>query len=232
VALPGVDECSALHESTEDHGRRALRAEASKALVNLHARQCVDGRDRRQLERLCRYITRHPLAQYRLELRPDGKLELTLKSVWKDGTRALLLPPRDLIIRLIAAIPPPRFHLVRYFGVLSSHSKLRSEVVPKPPQDSAAFKAPSASGDQLEFPKANPQIDDARPSRKRWAWLLAHVFRADLDTCVRCGGPMRWLEAATTEQAATSLLAKLGLAPQPPPTPPRVSLGQLRLKFC
>ncbi len=26
--------------------------------VNLHARQCVDGRDRRQLERLCRYITR------------------------------------------------------------------------------------------------------------------------------------------------------------------------------
>jgi hypothetical protein len=23
--------------------------------VNLHARQCVDGRDRRQLERLCRF---------------------------------------------------------------------------------------------------------------------------------------------------------------------------------
>jgi len=200
--------------------------------VNLHARQCVDGRDRRQLERLCRYITRPPLAQDRLELRPDGKLELTLKSVWKDGTRAILLPPRDLIIRLIAAIPPPRFHLVRYFGVLSSHSKFRSEVVPKPPQDSAAFKPPPASGDQLEFPKLKPQTDDSRPSRKRWAWLLAHVFRADLDTCVRCGGPMRWLKAATTEQAATALLAKLGLAPQPPPTPPRVSLGQLRFGFC
>jgi len=40
--------------------------------------------------------------------------------------------------------------------------------------------------------------------------VLAHVFRADLDTCVHCGGPMRWLEAATTEQAATALLAKLG----------------------
>jgi len=121
---------------------------------------------------------------------------------------------------------------VRYFGVLSSHSKFRSEVVPKPPQDSTAFKPPPASGDQLEFPKLNAQTDDPRPSRKRWAWLLAHVFRADLDTCVRCGGPMRWLEAATTEQAATSLLAKLGLAPQPPPTPPPVLFGQLRLKFC
>ena len=70
--------------------------------------------------------------------------------------------------------------LVRYFGVLSSHSKFRSEVVPKPPQDSAVFEPPPASGDQLEFPKLN-------------------------------GGPMRWLEAATTEQAATALLAKLGL---------------------
>jgi len=200
--------------------------------VNLHARQCVDGRDRPQLERLCRYITRPPLAQDRLELRPDGKLELTLKNVWKDGTRAILLPPRDLIIRLIAAIPPPRFHLVRFFGVFSSHSKFRSEVVPKPPQDPAAFKPPPASGDQLEFPKLNAHAN-APPSRKRWAWLLApgSLFRADLETCVHCGGPMRWLEAATTEQAATSLLVKLGLAPQPP-TPPPVSFGQLRLKFC
>gem|GEM_PF-3302446 len=179
--------------------------------VNLHARQCVDGRDRRQIERLCRYITRPPLAQYRLELRPDGKLELTLKNVWKDGTRAILLEPRDLIIRLIAAISPPRFHLVRYFGVLSSHSRFRSEVIPKPPQNSAAFKPPPASGDQLEFPKLNAQTDDSRPSRKRWAWLLAHVFRADLDTCVHCGGPMRWLEAATTEQAATASWPSLGL---------------------
>ena len=46
-----------------------------------------------------------------------------------------MLESRDLIIRLIAAIPPPRFHLARYFGVLSSHSKFRSEVVPKPPVD-------------------------------------------------------------------------------------------------
>jgi len=68
---------------------------------------------------------------------------------------------------------------VRYFGVLSSHSKFCSEVVPKPAKDSAAFKPPPASGDQLEIPKLKPQTDDPRPSRKRWAWLLAHVFRAD-----------------------------------------------------
>ena len=121
----------------------------------------------------------------------------------------------DLIIRLIAAIPPPRFHLVRYFGVLASHSKFRPEVVPKPPQNSAAFKQPPASGDQLEFPKLNPQTDDARPSRKRWAWLLAHVFRADLETCVHCGRPARqtWACSSTTSDATTG------------------SSGQLRLRF-
>ena len=29
-------------------------------------------------------------------------------------------------------IPPPQLHIVRYNGVLSSHAKLRSEVVPHP----------------------------------------------------------------------------------------------------
>ena len=73
--------------------------------INLHARQCVDGRDRKRLERLCRYILRPPVAQDRLELRPDGHVELALKSVWKDGTRAIILTRQDLVLRLVAAIP-------------------------------------------------------------------------------------------------------------------------------
>ena len=172
--------------------------------VNLHARQCVDGRDRRQLERLCRYITRPPLAQDRLEQRPDGRLELALKSVWKDGTRAIFLEPHDLVVRLIAAIPPPRFHLLRYFGVLSSHSSLRAEVVPRPALDPAASCPPPASGDQLDLPGGDADGEgESAPPRKRWAWLLRHVFQADLENCPRCGGPMRWLEAATTQKAVS-----------------------------
>jgi hypothetical protein len=44
--------------------------------INVHAKQVVDGRDRRQLERLCRYITRPPVAQERLKRLADGRLEL------------------------------------------------------------------------------------------------------------------------------------------------------------
>jgi len=59
--------------------------------INVHAKQRVDGRDRAQMERLCRYITRPPLSQERLTRRAEGRLELELKKVWRDGTRALVL---------------------------------------------------------------------------------------------------------------------------------------------
>ena len=196
----------------------------------MHARQVVDGRDRRQLERLCRYVTRPPIAQDRLTLRSDGTLELELKSIWKDGTRAIVFSPEDLVLRLIAAIPPPRFHLMRYFGVLSSHSRLRKEVVPRSPPDPRALRPPPAPGDQLGLAGFGDN-DQEQPRRNRWAWLLAHVFRADVESCERCGGSMRWAEAATTQKSAARLLAKLGLAPQPPPEPRTVVPGQLALPF-
>jgi hypothetical protein len=195
--------------------------------VNVHARQCVDGRDRRQLERLCRYITRPPVAQDRLERLADGRLELRFKRPWKDGTRAIVLGPDDLMVRLVAAVPPPRWHLLRYFGVLSSHSRLRRDVVPRPSADPSATAPPPAPGDQLEL-QLDAESTEPAP-RKRWAWLLKHVFQADLDTCPRCAGPMRWVEAAATREAARDLLARLGLGPRPPPAADPPLLGQLEL---
>lgn len=196
--------------------------------INVHARRVVGGRDRPQIERLCRYVTRPPLAQERLELRRDGRLELTLKNIWRDGTRAIIFEPHDLLARLVAAVPPPRFHLLRYFGVLSGHSALRSEVVPEPEDDPLQRRPPPAAGDQLEL----LQSDDCRPpARRRWGWLLKHVFQADLDSCIRCGGPMRWVEAATTPEAIARLMAKHGLAPRAPPTRQPPVAMQLELPF-
>ncbi len=182
--------------------------------INIHAVQVVDGRDRRRVERLCKYITRPPVAQDRLERRADGKLELGFKRAWRDGTRALVFEPADIIPRLVAAVPPPRFHLLRYFGVLSSHSSRRRRVVPTPTRDATANKPPPARGDQLEL---LGERDDAPAPRNRWAWLLAHVFAADVETCPRCSGPMRWAELAKTRAESTRLLAEHGLGPRAPP---------------
>jgi hypothetical protein len=201
--------------------------------VSLYARQLVDGCDRQKLERLCRYVMRPPLSQERLGWRTDGRLELEFKNMWKDGTRALALEPHDLLVRLCASIPPPWFNMTRYFGVLSSHSRHRARVVPSVVEPDR-FAPEPAVGDQLELNLSPAVGADTAPNRgrSRWGWLLRHVFRADVDTCICCGGPMRWVEAATEPTAIARLLAKHGVAPQPSPERrPSVPWGQLPLPF-
>ena len=111
---------------------------------------------------------------------------------------------------------------------LSSHSKLRSEVVPKPPVDPTAHAPPAAEGDQLELPL---EEGDKRSGRQRWAWVLRHVFAADLDTCPRCGGAMRWVEVATTDNAIARVLAEQGIQARAPPVRDVSTFGQLELGF-
>ena len=82
-------------------------------------------------ERLCRYLLRPPLAKGRLNETMDGKYAFELKTPWADGTRIIFLSGEELVGRLTALVPPPRMHLVHFYGVLSPNAKLRSQVVPQ-----------------------------------------------------------------------------------------------------
>ncbi|MFT7579094.1 MAG: hypothetical protein ACI9MR_000756 [Myxococcota bacterium] len=139
------------------------RALAEVGGVNIHGAVAVDGRDRKRLERLCRYIARPPLSLERLEEHPDGRVRLRFKSAWKGGTHSVLLDPLDFISRLCALIPPPRFQMLRYHRVLAGHSRDRAEVVP---QESAKDES-SRSGDaqQLLFEPTPPLQPPPPPSR-------------------------------------------------------------------
>lgn len=140
-----------------------------------------------------------------------------------------MFEPADLIARLVAAVPPPRWHLLRYFGVLSSHSSRRRLVVPRPPLDATANEPAPARGDQLEL---LGERDDAPTQRRGWAWLLAHLFAADLENCPRCAGPMRGAEVATSRAAITRLLSEHGFGARAPPAPrAAVPPEQMRLPF-
>jgi hypothetical protein len=106
------------------------------------------------------------------------------------------------------------------------------EVVPAE-VDPKRFAPAPAPGDQPELFEVPTQ------KRSRWGWLYRHVFRTDVDICSQCGGPMRWVEAATTPDAIGRLLAEHGQAPSlnglGPRAPPRASaagtFGQLELPF-
>jgi hypothetical protein len=112
--------------------------------MSLHADVAVPARDRRRLERLCRYVARPPLAHDRLEVRPDGRLALRLKTRWRDGTTHILMERHELLERLVPLIPTPRAHQVRYHGVLAPCASARDRVVlgPRPPLAPADVQAP------------------------------------------------------------------------------------------
>ena len=97
----------------------------------------IAGPDRRGLERLCGYVARPALAGGRLRLVDADHLSLALQTPWSDGTRPLLLSPMELLEKLAALVPPPRFYLLRFHGVLAPRARARDRIVP----DKAGWRA-------------------------------------------------------------------------------------------
>jgi hypothetical protein len=81
--------------------------------LELHAAVTIASHDRKGLERLCRYLSRPPIPQDRLERRGDGKYVLSLKPPLRGsgrsarGIKAVVFEPLDLIARLAALVPAP-----------------------------------------------------------------------------------------------------------------------------
>jgi hypothetical protein len=96
--------------------------------VSLHANVDVPGQDRKRLERLCRYVTRPPVAAGRLTRLADGRLCYRLERRWRDGTSHVVFELLELLERLVALIPPPRANQVRYHGVLAPAAPWRTAV--------------------------------------------------------------------------------------------------------
>ncbi len=92
---------------------------------SLHAGTSVHANDANGLSRLCRYGARGPTAESRLSRRDDGKYAYETK---KGVT--LLLTAQQLVRRLLWLIPPARFHLTSFHGVLWSHAAERATVMP------------------------------------------------------------------------------------------------------
>ena len=146
-----------------------------------------------------------------------------------------VLEPLDLVARLVGVVPPPRFHMLRYHGVLAAHAKARAEGVPgraasapsEPVQLGLGFEAASAS--EVEGESASTS---ERASRHPWAWLLARVFAVDVTVCPHSRGRMRLVKLATTREDISKAPAHAGLAPRPPPRAWPTMLDQLELRFA
>jgi len=149
---------------------------------SLHAAVCWGADQRKELEHLCRYITRPAIANERLKRNRAGDVVLQLKSAYKDGTTHLVMAPLEFMQRLAALMPRPRLHLIRFHGVLAPNAKLRSAITPSPPEPAT------------EASTVNAQAQGA-PARMSWARLLKRVFDIDIEHCPNCGGSLKIIAA-------------------------------------
>jgi hypothetical protein len=58
-------------------------------------------------ERLCRYVSRPPVASEHLALTASGQVRYALKTPYRDGTTHIVLEPLDFMARLAALLLPP-----------------------------------------------------------------------------------------------------------------------------
>jgi hypothetical protein len=126
------------------------------------------------------------------------------------------LEPLAFIARLAALVPPPKRHLTRYFGVLSSHATSRSKVIPAPAQPT---------------PVTTPAGQDKPKNTSRyisWSELLRRTFEIEI-LCTKCKSQLRLIALIKSEDIAQKILTAMHLPvdiPQlRPPRPPPQKAG-------
>ncbi|HSR54068.1 MAG TPA: transposase [Acidobacteriota bacterium] len=138
---------------------------------SLHAGTVCEAHQRSKLERLCRYITRPPIATKRLTVDGQGRVVYRYKRPFRDGSTHVVLEPLDFIARLAALVPRPRLNLTRFHGIFAPNFKHRHKIVPRHPQR---------------------RVDHDKPlAPMNWAQRLKRVFAIDIEKCADCGGKLR-----------------------------------------
>jgi len=138
---------------------------------SLHAGTVCEAHQRSKLERLCRYITRPPIATKRLSVDAQGRVVYRYKQAFRDGSTHVVLEPLDFMARLAALVPRPRLNLTRFHGVFAPNFKHRHKVVPR---------------------RSRGRVDNDKPvAPMSWAQRLRRVFAIDIETCPDCGGRLR-----------------------------------------
>lgn len=186
---------------------------------SLHARVCVPQGDIGRLEGLCRYLTRSPIANSRLSEMGDGKLCYELKRPWSDGTHHVVFEPLEMLEKVVALIPRPWTHLVRYHGVFAPNHRLRSRVIPPPPSKSQEQN----SGAIVSTTHTSASSAATGRCRRRvlpWAELMRRVFMVDVLMCQACGGSMTIISVLTDPEVVEPFLVCLGVSHVPPQTAP------------
>jgi len=176
---------------------------------SLHANTSTNTLARDRLENLIKYIARGPFSNERIEITPEGKVMLKLKTAYSDGTTHLLLSFSEFIEKLVALIPRPKIHLVRWGGVFAPNSPLRKQIVLKP-EIKKGFQFQEVS-EETVFKNST------------WSKMLARVFKFDMSKCPSCGGQVRFVGSVKDPGSIMRYLKHVGINHEAPSrAPPKI----------
>jgi hypothetical protein len=228
-----------------DHRTRSAFA-AERDGFSVHAGVSFSALDRKGRESLVRYMLRPAIAVERVSILRDGAIAYRTKYRTRSGATHRVMTPIEFMCRLAALVPPPRVHMVRYYGVLAPASPLRKLVVPaqaepgcehpgKPqrPAPASPGAASQRAVDKPPLPVAGPGAEPTatctttRTSRSArtsvyipWSVLLAKTFGVDALACPRCKkGRLRPVAVMTKHEIVARILSHLHL----PLTPEQLS---------
>src|SRR5207253_4089888 len=162
---------------------------------------------------------------------PDGRLLYRFKRPWTDGTTHVILEPLELMEKLVAIVPAPKAHLLRYSGILAPAAKWRALIVPvgtaaecphaddlQPVSEiSHCATEPTSETATLPEPAAMPSQDSRHGPNYIWAELMKRVWVLDVLECPRCTGRMRILAAIDRPDVTRKILDCVGLPSRAPP---------------
>ena len=121
---------------------------------------------------------------------------------------ALRSPTGAWRARTAARVPPPRFHFIRYHGVLAPAAAWRPLIIPQTEGEAPPSHPGCSAGDTRQLRETvNPKAKGrSRPRNYAWAERLRRVFSTDILVCDRCGARMRVLCAVNPPDAVRKIL--------------------------
>jgi len=234
-------------DDDKPHDIPPSHAAAEHMGFNLHAGVRMAASDDIGRERLCRYGARPALAVGRFRQLRDGKIAYRTKYARKGRAQHRIMTPLELLARISALIPPPRYPLVRYHGVLAPSSSWRKYVIPKPPERKEPCPRNAVAPTKPHPPQERPRPPTPPGPRVRaillapnilsvphwrrlgegalraaspridWPLLLRRTFDVDVLECAKCKGRLKVKAVLTERSAVEALLSRLNITPPPKP---------------
>ena len=121
------------------------------------------------------------------------------------GTTHLVFTSSEFIEKLMALVPPPRSHLVRWAGVFAPNSPYRKDITLRPEIKKGCQFGSGTDEEKGEF------------KNYTWSKMLAQVFKVDVTKCDQCGGDLVKVCAVTDSLQARRYLKHVGPDYEPPP---------------